>query len=150
MIFVLILLLKNVIYLDVYKSECNQSCLQAGVRPASLPGPFSLVYPWTGAHYAGIVSSNMESLGKCHRLFFYSGKSSWTFFFFHYSHFLSFFNFLPLCLLWESAKSSTRWQKPSCHLCLMKLLGMYGCFFFSPKLETCCECRCLLSPCLMS
>lgn len=42
MIFVLMLLLKNVIYLDAYKSECNQSCPQAGVSQH----PFQACFLW--------------------------------------------------------------------------------------------------------
>lgn len=150
MIFVLILLLKNVIYLDVYERECNQSCLRAGVRPASLPVLFSMLYPWTGARCDGIVGSNMESLGKCHHLIFSSGKS-WSYFFFFASAattYHSLTSLLSVCCTNQQRSQHDGRSPHATYVWCNRLGRMDG--FLSPKLEICCEHRCLLSPCLLS
>lgn len=129
----------------MFTEECYWPCLWAGEWSRSLPALFFYDFSVNMC----TPSWNIQQHGRVSPFVFSSGKSRTFFFFCHYSHSLSLLNLPPLCLLWESARSSARWQKPSHHLYLMESLGICG-WYFPPKLETSCESRCLLTPCLLS
>lgn len=145
MTFVLVLILKIVIYQNVYRRVLLTLSLGRGMVKI----PSSPIFLWFFCEHVHIeleYTATWESITIC---FFLWEITDRFFFFCHYSHSLFLLNLPPLCLLWESARSSARWQKPSHHLYLMESLGICG-WYFPPKLETSCESRCLLTPCLLS